>query len=346
MPESRSQQLLVEARERRLARVRRRLWTGAGDGRTGLVAPIGQGRIRGGVQQPAIVMPEPTPLTVLGLRRGNGLIQSGADEAVVSHGLGVTPGQVLATGWSPVALGVVARDEVAFTVGRVGTTGNLPFDWVALGELVDLDPVELIDATSQRTSSVSSSVTVPRPASAATGDLLLAATCVRGVATVTPPTGWTLVDQVQLNGGSTNESCSVALYWRIQQQGDPTTWAATLSGSFNHGTGVICVRQFSVMTPIGDWSISAGSSSTPTWPSVDVGVPGSLLYGVSANVQTTGTFPDGTTGQWNLGSASGGLAAGRGWTLADVDTGATGSFSATQGGGSRWATVLAVVNPG
>jgi hypothetical protein len=54
----RSQQLLFEARTKRLDRVRRRLWTGAGDGRTGLVAPIGQGRIRGGVQQPAIVMQE------------------------------------------------------------------------------------------------------------------------------------------------------------------------------------------------------------------------------------------------------------------------------------------------
>lgn len=212
---------------------------------------------------------------------------------------------------------------------------SFPVDGVARGT------VTYVDATFHKGGS-STNLTVPLPAGAVAGDLLVAHACSRLTADWTSPSGWTPVAEV--DAGNTSEGATNALFWRVMESGD-TGWTGTWSASRAAGCGVVALRGADPTSPIADFAtdLSTGSS-TVNFPAVTVAHDDSMLVGGVAAVATATAEPATTTERWDLGSGSGGAAAGDGWTLA-ANSGTVGPYSGTISGGTYWAAILAAINP-
>lgn len=78
--------------------------------------------------------------------------------------------------------------------------------------------------TAANNSTGATTITLNRPTSAVAGDMLLATIATSG-ATITPPTGWTVV------GSTSNTGVRTTMFWRVATGSDPTSWAFTLSAS-------------------------------------------------------------------------------------------------------------------
>jgi hypothetical protein len=71
------------------------------------------------------------------------------------------------------------------------------------------------------------SVTLNKPAGVAAGDLLIGFITVDKLGTVTPPTGWRVVDKAQLSDGGLDHTMHVLAYTATASE--PASWTATLS---------------------------------------------------------------------------------------------------------------------
>jgi hypothetical protein len=134
-----------------------------------------------------------------------------------------------------------------------------------------------------------SSLTISKPAGAASGDLMVAAVNVRGTPTITAPSGWTLV-RLDVNSSTMRQ----AIYTKIAATSEPSsyTWSFSAKGST---TGIIAAYQgVDPTTPVDAASGQATAASTSiTAPAVTTTVPGTLLvgfFGTAANPATTPPF--------------------------------------------------------
>lgn len=143
----------------------------------------------------------------------------------------------LATGDDPVVGGGWVAGNVASTVSRVatfgtGSNGTMTNRMVYNGA----SPSIAFRATGTTFNSATSGTdfTLNKPAGLATGDLMIAYLTAAGTGTITPPSGWTLVD-------STTADANHSM-WILKRTGlaaDPSTWTATLSSSANRRSAVV-----------------------------------------------------------------------------------------------------------
>lgn len=79
--------------------------------------------------------------------------------------------------------------------------------------------------------------TINRPAGVISGDFMVAAVAVANTATVTPPSGWTLVRQTQ----NTAQESTHAILMRTAGGSEPTSWSGTVSVNADHSLVTQCV---------------------------------------------------------------------------------------------------------
>jgi len=117
------------------------------------------------------------------------------------------------------------------------------------------------------------SLMIAKPTGAAAGDVLLAAVAVRGAPTVSPPAGWTLV-QDQTTAASASRQ---VLYWHVAGSSEPSSYTFTL-GSRQGFVGII-----SAYRGVGAIDVSGGqanaSSTAITAPSVTAAAGESVEVG-------------------------------------------------------------------
>jgi hypothetical protein len=119
-------------------------------------------------------------------------------------------------------------------------------------------------------------VTVPKPAGAAAGDLLLATVDVRGVPAITAPAGWT---QVQTNTAGT--AIRKATFWRLAGASEPASYTWRFSKALNAVGSILAYDGVSATSPIQASSGQANAASTSiAAPALTTTSPDALVVGL------------------------------------------------------------------
>lgn len=178
------------------------------------------------------------------------------------------------------------------------------------------------------------------PANIAAGDLMLVQMAVRGgsgIASITPPPGWS-VATVRENNGTT---LAQVVFYRIRTNADVTPYTFSMSPSARAMGGMVVYRGVDPVSPIHAYSSRANaSSSSITASGLTTTVPGAMIVGFfsSADASATITPPfsplPAMTGRYMAQTAAGpnGVAVG----ISDYTQAAAGST------GNRTASTLVV----
>jgi MSHA biogenesis protein MshQ len=180
-------------------------------------------------------------------------------------------------------------------------------------------------------------------------DLLIAHVAIRGNRTITPPAGWTLVDQVYVS----NNRITQGIYYKVGLASDSGTTVRWNFSASDDNAGVIrAYRGVDTTVPIGDSSgnINGGnSSSTLTAQSIATTVANEWIvtfYGVADGAANPVTTPGGMAERYDFDNGGGG----NGLSLAGDDearptAGATGNRVSTSSQSDRYVAQLVALKP-
>ncbi|MBK8100674.1 MAG: hypothetical protein IPK26_26600 [Planctomycetes bacterium] len=189
-------------------------------------------------------------------------------------------------------------------------------------------------ASSASAGAGTTTLTVPTPNGSVAGDVMIAAIAVRpSTATITPPSGWALVQRVD---NSTPNASSLAFYTRVAAGGEPVSHDWTFSSSSGSVGGILT---FQGGDPGQIIDVSGGqataSSLTHAAPSVTTTVADTMLVTLHAFTSSSDwTPPTGMTEAVDVASGTVQSAAGISLCAAFVEhssAGATGARSAVAG---------------
>jgi hypothetical protein len=185
-----------------------------------------------------------------------------------------SPNQDTATATFTPAAGFTGTDSFTYRVNDGTADSN------AATATVTVSPagggISFRGATSAQ-NTATSSLTIGRPASATTGDVLLAAVAVRGTTTITPPAGWTFV---RLDNAA-NYTIQ-AVYYRVVSSAEPPSYQWTFSSSNAAAGGILDYRGVSAASPIDAHGGAATGTATTSIlaPSITTTVPGTQVVGL------------------------------------------------------------------
>src|SRR4029077_2616965 len=119
-------------------------------------------------------------------------------------------------------------------------------------------------------------ITIAKPAGVVTNDVLLAAISVRGIPTITPPSGWTLARS------DTNGTVMVqSVYWHLAGGSEPANYTFTFNQPVASAVGAI--DAYSGVNTTTRVDVSGGqtnaSSTSITAPSVTTTVANDMVVG-------------------------------------------------------------------
>jgi hypothetical protein len=179
------------------------------------------------------------------------------------------------------------------------------------------------------------SLTIPAPAGAQSGDVELASVTVRGSPAITAPVGWTLVRSDQ--SGFTIKQ---AVYWHLVGSSEPADYTWTWSPAQGASGGIAAYGGVNTTTPIDASSGQTGSGTAITAPTVTTTVAGTMLVGFfGTSAPATATPPSGMSERFDVFSSAG--------TYRAASEGADQTLSAAGASGSRTATAsLSAANIG
>ena len=148
-------------------------------------------------------------------------------------------------------------------------------------------------SSSAGTTVASSSVAVAKPTGVVSGDVLMAAVSVRGLPTITPPSGWSQV-RSDVNGTVMTQ----ATFSHLAGGSEPASYTFTFSTSVS--AAAVGILAYSGVDPVNPVDVSAGqanaSSTSITAPTMTVHVADTYLIGVfGIGNDPTFTPPAGTT---------------------------------------------------
>lgn len=147
--------------------------------------------------------------------------------------------------------------------------------------------IEIVDATINRSTTTSNTVSVP---SHKDGDLLVAVCYYQpGVPTMTPPAGWTLVGDV------IDATVRRVLVYQRVASSEPLNYTFTWgAGTEPNIVSIVSIRRASGVTDVG--ATLGGSQQTATAPSITASSPGVLLaYFNVVQSRTVQALPAGMT---------------------------------------------------
>jgi MSHA biogenesis protein MshQ len=178
-------------------------------------------------------------------------------------------------------------------------------------------------------------------------DVLIAHIAIRGSRTITPPSGWTLIDQVYV---SANSRMTQGIYFKLGLASDSGTTVRWNFDASDDNAGVICAyRGVDTATPIGNFSEATGNSATMTASSITTTVANEWLvtfYGAASDAASPVTTPGGMVEQYDFSNGGGG----NGLSLAGDDearptAGVSGSRVSTSSSSSRYVAQLIALKP-
>ena len=144
---------------------------------------------------------------------------------------------------SPYAVSITVRDGA--TVDATDT-----FTWTVTDATPGASPV-FKSASYATNNAIATTLVVPRPATFATGDLLLASIAIRGSSTISPPAGWTVIRN-DLNGTNLRQ----VTWWKIATASEPATYTFTFSaGRLSAGA----IHAYGGVHPTNPIDVSSGS---------------------------------------------------------------------------------------
>jgi MSHA biogenesis protein MshQ len=201
-------------------------------------------------------------------------------------------------------------------------------------------------ATASSTGSNNRSLVVP---TIVNDDLLIAHVAIRGNRTITPPAGWTLIDQVYVS----NARITQGIYYKVGLASDSGTTVTWNFSNSDDNAGVIrAYRGVDTTTPIGNFSgnINGGNSSaTLTALSITTTIANEWIatfYAVADGAANPVTTPGGMAERYDFDNGGGG----NGLSLAGDDearptAGATGNRVSTSSQSDRYVAQLVALKP-
>jgi hypothetical protein len=186
-----------------------------------------------------------------------------------------------------------------------------------------------------RSAATSTSTTCNRPPGTASGDLLIA--CIPGAPqgqSITPPSGWTLIDRAQQAG---DDIFGVA-YWKIAGGSEPSSYTFTATGNDFFAMAILRYDGHDPVTPIGPSTDNSGSGTTRTALGITTPEDNCILVAFIAATGTSTTTPSGMTQRAEILD---GLDV---YDQTIATAGATGNRTNT-GSSSGWVAVMLAIRP-
>lgn len=194
--------------------------------------------------------------------------------------------------------------------------------------------------------SENSTVTLPKPSDAVTGDVLVASFSLGATVTVTAPTGWTLLESSKQSG------INVYLYWHRLAAGETaTSWDWALSTATTWGGNMQAFGGVHATTPIDVTPVAATftTSTTASYPvTITTATNGAMLVTtLGANTGGASLTPTVPTGFTNDVTANTGFASGKANAYAHAlkTTAGSGTYTWTISSGRAGGVVIAALRP-
>jgi len=108
-------------------------------------------------------------------------------------------------------------------------------------------------------------ITLNKPSGAVAGDFLIANISFKGgisVATITPPTGWTLLERTD-----NEDNVGIASYWKVATTSDPSSWTWNFNVQTRGAGGITPFSGVDTSDPIVGYAESTGRGAEATAPS-------------------------------------------------------------------------------
>jgi hypothetical protein len=149
----------------------------------------------------------------------------------------------------------------------------------------------------------SSSLTIPRPAGTAAGDVLVASLALNGSGVANAPFGW-----VQMAAVTSITNPKLYAYYRVATASEPASYTWSLTSAVANSGGVARYSGVDIANPLASTVSTASSSASVavlTVPGVTTASPEAMLVGAAAinasPTTVTITGPTGMTERWDLG---------------------------------------------
>ncbi len=162
-------------------------------------------------------------------------------------------------------------DQSVGSFGHTGVTGHK----AATG--VDETPSATFDSTVNRQVIIGFVVQVIGVVSDIEGDLLIAAVATDGSTIISPPSGWT-----EINQGSFGGAVTLGAWWKLAEASESTSHEFTWSGDEQAYGWMMRFTGHDPDNPINDWAADGETSSTPTSPEVTTTVNNCIILRLGA----------------------------------------------------------------
>lgn len=193
----------------------------------------------------------------------------------------------------------------------------------------------------------STSVTIPKPAGTAAGDVLLATIGHQGgtSATLSAPAGWTAVPGADASDGT---NARIRAFSRVATAAEPASYTFTLNRGMSLAGGITAITGANTAAPINAAGARATTSSSRSIvaPSITTTVPKTrLFYAAAVNSPQTYAPPGGMAEQWDVTTSGRYNVASTTASAGQVAAGATGTRTATTSQNARGAALLIAIAP-
>ncbi len=191
------------------------------------------------------------------------------------------------------------------TGGALPTTVNYlrdPLDRIAERDATVIPPLgRRTPGTIATTSTTVTSIAVPKPAGTVSGDFLLADISERGTPTITPPSGWTL-----LNSTASGTTVTDAVYYKVAGSSEPASYTFSFSTATSATGAIMGYVGVDTTNPIDTSGVVTDTNVTShTAPAVTTTSPDDMLLVILASDGNSTVTKDAqTTQQWFLKSAA------------------------------------------
>jgi RHS repeat-associated protein len=190
------------------------------------------------------------------------------------------------------------------------------------------------------------SLTVNRPATTQTGDVMFAHFVVNaGSSTISAPSGWTQLTTTN------NSQLRSSAFWRVATASDPSSFAFTFNGSYQASGGIASYAGVNQTSPVDDWNQNVSSSagtSWHTWDALSTQADDVALVFSGAKNTTNVTPHSSQTERWEVSSAGGAATTHAQSQMSDAPVAATNTWFRGQGtlaASSHWTGQVFLLKP-
>ena len=206
----------------------------------------------------------------------------------------------------------------------------------SLASGVGISPALISRTNNDAGASGATSLLINNPGSVLAGHVLVAQLAFKGgsatVGSITPPTGWTLVDASSSSGA---DRVTQAVYWKLAGAAEPASYTWSWSNSVRAEGGIAAFGNVDVLNPVDSWGVRANNNTaTITLPTITFNSTNVMLVAALTSSQTTThTTPTGGMNEQydsSTGAGPNGVTASLA-TLAQVTTATSGARTASSG---------------